>query len=75
MTQVVTKLVVSITLERNPLLLSVEHWKSLKGLSDHIKIDKIAPADPNNKTILTLGGKLKRVSTSCLLYTSDAADE
>ena len=39
-------MVVSTTLDTKPLLLSVEHWKSLKGLSDHIKIDKIAPIDP-----------------------------
>ena len=47
-TQVVTKLVVSTTLEIYPLLLSVEHWKSLKGFRDHIKIDSIAPDEPTN---------------------------
>jgi hypothetical protein len=63
-TQVDTKFVVSITLERKPLLLSVEHWKSLKGFNDHIKIDKIAPAEPSNMTMLTLDGKFKKLSTS-----------
>ena len=42
-THVVTKLVVSTTLDTNPLLLSVEDKKSLNGFNDHIKIDKIAP--------------------------------
>ena len=37
---------VSITLEKKDLDLSVEHWKSLRGFKDHIKIDKIAPAEP-----------------------------
>ena len=45
MTQVVTKLVVSTTLDNNPLLLSVEHWKSLNGFNDHINIESIAPAE------------------------------
>ena len=46
MTQVVTKFVVSITLENNERDFSVEHWKSLKGLSDHMNIESIAPIDP-----------------------------
>ena len=54
MTQTVTKLVVSTTREMKPLLLSVEHWKSLRGLSDHINIEIIAPADPIIATILKL---------------------
>ncbi len=52
-TQVVTKLVVSTTLDKYPLLLSVEHWKSLKGFKDHINIERIAPADAmNTKNVL-----------------------
>ena len=46
MTQVVTKFVVSITLENNERDFSVQHCKSLKGLSDHMNIESIAPIDP-----------------------------
>ena len=45
MTQVVTKLVVSTTLDNNHLLLSVEHLKSLNGFNDNINIESIAPAE------------------------------
>ena len=48
----VTKFVVSITLETYPLLLSVEHWKSLNGFRDHIKIEIIAPDDPTNAPVI-----------------------
>ena len=51
-THVVTKLVVSTTLGNRDLVLSVEHWKSLKGFNDHINIDSIAPANPREVTKL-----------------------
>ena len=47
-THVVTKLVVSTTLDTKPLPLSVEHWKSLNGFKDHINIESIAPDEPTN---------------------------
>ena len=45
-TQVVTKFVVSTTLDNKFRDLSVEHWKSLSGFSDHINTHNIAPTVP-----------------------------
>ena len=53
-THVVTKLVVSITLDKYDLVFSVEHWKSLKGLRVHINIDMIAPIEPTESIKLKL---------------------
>ena len=63
-THVETKLVVSTTLDKNPLDLSVEHWKSLSGFKDHINIDSIAPDEPIRPTKLIL---LEKIATSSKL--------
>ncbi len=58
-TQVVTKFVVSTTLDKRPLVLSVEHWKSLNGFRDHINIDIVAPAKPKDAIRLNPSGIFK----------------
>ena len=44
-THVVTKFVVSITLDKYERDFSVEHWKSLNGFNAHMKIEIIAPIE------------------------------
>ena len=70
-TQVVTKFVVSTTLDKRFLFLSVEHWKSLNGFNDHINIDNDAPAKPNDATRLKPSGIFKIRSRSCWKATNN----